>query len=229
MNKSRRIGVAVAVATTAVGMVSMAASAPAPAAARGPQPVSGWLRPVRAHSMNRVDVYWRTGRMICDAQVRVTGRWVDVDYPGHQPFATFGRAGTLLPGHPDFTSVWINPDFDRPGTARLRAEITYDNCSFHARTRTDSFALTLPVLRNDNGQGHGDFPGGPGAGGTGHGGPGDGGAGHGGPGHNQPGAGSHAGNGSGNGSGSGSGHGPGAGNGSGSASGNGVRCQQRFR
>ncbi len=190
MNKSRRIGAIVAVATTAVGVASLVASAPAVAAgARGPQPVSGWLRPVRAHTANWVDIYWRTDKTVCDVQVRVVGQSVDVSYVGHRQFASFNRGTMLRSGQTDYTSVQISPDFDQSGTAQLRAIVSYDSCRFHARTQTSSYSLTLPVLRNDTRPGHG-FPGNPG-----HGGPGDAGPGHGG----GPGAGGHGDGGQGNG------------------------------
>jgi hypothetical protein len=192
MNKSRRIGAIVAMATTAVGVASMVASAPASAASRGPEPVSNWLRPVRAFTTNQVDIYWRTDRPVCDVQVRVAARGVDVGYPGHRRYASFNRGNSLRPGRTDYTSVQINPDFDRPGAALLRAVITYDTCGFHARSQSKTFTLTLPVLRNDR-PGH-DWPGGPGngpggngPGGNDHGQPGDN---HGAPGgndHGQPG------------------------------------------
>ena len=200
MKNSRRIGAIVAMATTAVGMASLAASAPASAAQRGPQPVSGWLRPVQAHTSNWVDIYWRTDRTVCDVEVRVAGQWVDVDYAGHQRFASFNRGNMLRAGRTDYTSVQVNPDFDRPGTATLRAVISYDSCGFHARTQSSSFALTLPVLRNDNWPGHGGpGHGGPGNGGPGNGGPGNGGPGNGGPGNGGPGNGGPGNGGPGNG------------------------------
>jgi hypothetical protein len=189
MKKSRRIGAIVAMATTAVGVASMVASAPASAATRGPEPVSNWLRPVRAYTNNWVDIYWRTDRPVCDVRVRVAARGVDVSYAGHRRYASFRRGDSLRPGRTDYTSVQINPDFDRPGAVLLRAVITYDNCRVHARSQSKGFTLTLPVLRGDNPPGHG-FPGWPGNGnggpGDNHGGPGDN---HGGPGDNHGGPG----------------------------------------
>jgi hypothetical protein len=199
MNKSRRIGAIVAMATTAVGMASMTASAPASAApARGPEPVSGWLRPVPAHTTSSIDIYWRTDRTICDVQVRVAGAWVDVEYPGHRRFASFDRGTMLRAGRTDYTTVRVSPDVDRSAAARLRAVITYDNCTFHSRPQAKSLTLTLPVLRNDNWPGHG-FPGGPGNGGPGNGWPGNGGPGNGGPGNGGPGNGGPGNGGPGNG------------------------------
>ena len=149
MKNSRRIGALVATATAAVGMAAVTAMAPASAApVRGPQPVSHWLGAVRGNTDSWVKIYWRTERPVCDVQVRVSGRNVDVDYRGHRRFATLTRGSTLRPGRPDFTPVEVNPDFDRAGVARLRATISYDQCGRRDRTQFKSFSLALPVLRH---------------------------------------------------------------------------------
>ena len=181
MNKTRRIGALVALATAAVGMATATAAAPAAAAPRGPEPVSNWLRAVNAHESTWVNVYWRTNTRICDAEVKLYARDVEVDYRGFRRSATFSRGDMLRPGRTDFTPVRVNADFDRAGVARLRAVISYDNCSRRARTEVRSFGLSLPVLRNSR-PGHG-WPGGPGH----HGRPGDGRPGDGRPGDGRPG------------------------------------------
>src|SRR3954452_4869109 len=117
MNKSRRIAAIVAMATAAVGVASVVTTAPASAAVRGPQPVSSWLRPVRANTANWVNIYWRTDRRICDVQVRVGGPRIRVDYPSHSRYASFSRGSTLRPGRTDYTTVLINPAFQRSGVA----------------------------------------------------------------------------------------------------------------
>src|SRR3954464_1788521 len=84
MNNNRRIGAMVALATAAVGMAATGAAAPAaapPHGPRGPQPVSSWLRPVKAHTDSLVSIYFRTDRRACDAVVRVFGNDLEVDYP----------------------------------------------------------------------------------------------------------------------------------------------------
>lgn len=176
MKNSRRIGAAVVLATAAVGMAAVTTTAPAVAAPRGPQPVSSWLRAVEAQSDNFLAINWRTDRRICHAIVRVAGRNIDVEYPGHRRYTSFTRGSSLRPGRTDASLLIVNPDVDRPGVARLRVAIAYDDCSRHARTRVNVFTLALPVLRNDR-PGHGGpgWPGGNGNGngnGNGHGGPG---------------------------------------------------------
>ena len=185
MKKTRRIGAILAMATAAAGMASAATTAPASAAIRGPQPVSNWLRAVNANTDSLVDIYWRSDRRICDVEVRVSGRSVQVGYPGHRRFATFNRDDTLRPGRADRTTVQVNPAFSRAGVANLWATISYDNCLRDAPTQRQNSSLSLPVLSNSDRPGHG----GPGIGGPGHGGPGNGGPGHGGPGHGGPGSG----------------------------------------
>nr|WP_221381220.1 hypothetical protein [Actinoplanes polyasparticus] len=151
MKNNRRIGAFVAMATAAVGMATVTATAPAAAApVRGPQPVSNWLGAVRANADSWVKIYWRTDRPICDVEVRVGGgRDVDVDYPGRKRFTSFMRGDMLRPGRTDFTAFEVNPDYDRAGVARLRATISYDLCGRRDRTQYRSFALALPVLRNN--------------------------------------------------------------------------------
>jgi hypothetical protein len=193
MNKSRRIGAIVALATAAVGVASVAATSPAAAAVRGPQPVSSWLRAVPAHSVSWVNINWRTNQRVCDVEVRVTGRDVDVAYPGHRRSTSFSRGDELRAGRSDYTAIAVNPDFDRAGIARLWATISYDNCGWKAKAQRTSFVLSLPVLRNNNWPGHNlpggpGFPGGPGQQGPGqHQGPGQQGPGQQGPGQQGPG------------------------------------------
>jgi hypothetical protein len=169
MNKSRRIGAVVAMATAAAGMATVATAAPAAAADRGPQPVSNWLTAVRANTVSWVNIYWHSGRTVCDTQVRVNGgRWVDVGYPGNRRSASFPRGGTLRAGRSDYTAVRVDPDFDRSGIAQLRATIEYTSCGWNARTESKAFALNLPVIRDGRpahaGGGPVILPGGPTAG-----------------------------------------------------------------
>jgi hypothetical protein len=177
MNKGRRIGALVAMSAAALGLASIGLGSPAVAAPKGPQPVSTWLTPVKAHTNTWVNISWKTNQKICDVEVRVDGRDVDVMYPGVRHYSSFSKGDTLKAGKRDYTAVKVNPDFDRSGVALLRATIYYDTCGWHARTQTQKFWLSLPV-RHNNWPGHG-FPGGPGNGGPGNGGPGNGGPGHG--------------------------------------------------
>lgn len=202
MQTTRRFGAVVALATAAFGMAATVATAPATAVPRGPQPVSHWLQSVRANTGSWVTIHWRTDRPVCDAEVRVRGERVRVDYLGFRRSATFSRGDSLRPGRTDFTRFRVTPFGQRPGVARLWATISYDECGFRARTQTRTAVLSLPVLRN-TGPGGYDGPGGPGhgqpdgpgqhngPGAPGHGGPGQGpnGPGQGGPGQHTPGGG----------------------------------------
>jgi hypothetical protein len=193
MNKGRRIGAVVAATVAAVGMSSVCTVAPAAAAEGGPRPVSNWLRAVRANTPNWVNIYWRTDRRVCDAEVRVNGARVRVDYPGiRRNYTSFSQGDNLWPGRTDFTAIRVTPYFNRSGIALLRATITYDDCRPHSFTRRSSTVLTLPVIRNGWNNGHGD--GGWDNGGHGNGGNGDGGWDHHGNGGNGDGGWDHHGN-----------------------------------
>nr|WP_296073139.1 hypothetical protein [uncultured Actinoplanes sp.] len=151
MNNSRRIGAIMAMATATIGMTTATVTAPANAAPRGPEPVSTWLRPVRAHTDTWINIAWRSRERVCDASVRYYGRDVDVEYRGHRRSATFSRGVTLFPGRVDYTTIQVNPDINRTGLTRLRAVISYDSCGWKARPQVRSFTLTLPVQRNSPG------------------------------------------------------------------------------
>jgi hypothetical protein len=149
MNKSRRIGAIMAMATATIGVTTATVTAPANAAApRGPEPVSTWLRPVRAQADTWINIAWRSRVRVCDASVKYYGRDVDVEYRGHRRSATFSRGTTLFPGRVDYTTILVNPDTSRTGLTMLRAVISYDSCGWKARPQTRSFTLTLPVQRN---------------------------------------------------------------------------------
>ncbi|MEU8663744.1 hypothetical protein AB0C31_44675, partial [Actinoplanes philippinensis] len=181
MQKTRRIGAAIALVTAALGTAATVATTPAGAAPRGPQPVSNWLQSVRAGAGSWVSIPWRTDRRICDAEVRVRGERVRVQYPGARRSASFTRGDTLRPGHTGYTRVRVTAYQRRPGVAKLWATISYDECGFRARTQTRTAVLSLPVLRH-TGPGGLDGPGDPGhgrPGGPDHDGPGA--PGHGGP------------------------------------------------
>jgi hypothetical protein len=150
MKKSRRIGAVIAMATATIGMTSATAIAAATAAdPRGPEPVSTWLRPVRAHTDTWIDINWRTKQRVCEASVKYYGQDIDIEYRGNRRSATFSRGDTLSPGRGDSTRIQVNPDVDRSTLVKLRAVITYDTCGRKAKKDTRSFTLTLPVQRND--------------------------------------------------------------------------------
>ncbi|BBH66394.1 hypothetical protein ACTI_30790 [Actinoplanes sp. OR16] len=186
MQKTRRFGAMIALATAAAGMATVSAAAPAAAIGRGPAPVSNWLQAVRANTTSWVTINWRTDRPICDAQVRVRGESVKVDYFGiRRQFTTFSRGDSLRPGRTDFTRIRVTPIARRSGVANLWATISYDECGWKSRTQTRTTVLSLPVVTRNTvpggnggpggpGQGHTDGPGHDGPGAPGQGGPGNG-------------------------------------------------------
>ncbi|WP_221325930.1 hypothetical protein [Actinoplanes sp. L3-i22] len=178
---SRRIAATFALATAAAGLTAVAA-APATAAPRGPQPVTAWLKPVRANVPTWVDIAWRTDRPVCDAQVQVRGERVRVEYLGNRRAANFLKGNTLGVRRTEVTRVRVTPENVAGGVAKLWTTISYNECGMRARTQTRTTAMSLPVVRNTPPGGQGG-PGGPGAG---H--PGGPTTGQGMPGHDQPGA-----------------------------------------
>ncbi|GID64476.1 hypothetical protein Acy02nite_23570 [Actinoplanes cyaneus] len=177
MHVSRRIGATVALVTAAAGLVT--AASPALAAPRGPQPVTTWLKPVRAGVPTWIDIAWRTDRPVCDAQVQVRGEHVRIQYPGNRRTANFLKGSVLTPRRAEITRVRVTPDNGPGGTAKLWATMSYNDCGLRAPTQMRTVTLTLPVVRTTPPGGHGG-PGGPGAGHPG--GP----TGPGAPGHNPP-------------------------------------------
>ena len=153
MNKSRRIGALVAATVASVGMSSLVAPTAAEAAPRGPQPVSNFVQRVRANTDTWVGIRWQTDRRICDAQVWVSGRRVDVDYPRNARSTSFSRGDWLRPGRTDFTAFRVNADFDRSGVALLRATIVYDNCGRFDRPMRRTFGIAMPVVAYRPGNG----------------------------------------------------------------------------
>ncbi|MBB4739294.1 hypothetical protein BJY16_002753 [Actinoplanes octamycinicus] len=161
---SRRIAAMVALATATTGLAGAATAGPAAAApSRGPQPITTWLRPVPANVPSWIDIAWRTDRTICDAQVRVRGERVRVEYFGNRRGAVFSRGSTLTPRRTDVTRVRVTPFTAFGGVAKLWATISYDECGWRSRTQTRTTVLSLPVMRTNSPGGQGG-PGGPGTG-----------------------------------------------------------------
>jgi len=162
MNKNRRIGTMVATAIAVTGMATAGMAAPAAASSyyRGPQPVSNRLHAVKANQSSWVNIYWRTGKEICDVEVRVRAADVDIEYPGKRHYTSFSKKDALRPGRTDYTAFKIDQDFRKSGTVRLRATIAFNDCDDHDRTLKKTFALTLPVVRGGNDGGHGEHDGG---------------------------------------------------------------------
>ena len=144
MSKTRRIA---ATAAAAVSLASVLTGTPAAAAASGPTPVTTWLEAVKPHKATWVDVHWTTGKKICDAEVVVEGRKVDVAYPSNTgTYTSFSQGDELKAGHVDRTAVRVTAHHDRSDFLALKATITYTNCKSDA-VKTKTHWLTLPVLK----------------------------------------------------------------------------------
>ncbi|MEV6598306.1 hypothetical protein AB0M36_15715 [Actinoplanes sp. NPDC051346] len=144
MSKTRRL--ATIVATVAAGLAPVATGTPAAASGGGPHPLMSWVQAVEAHEPTWVDIYWRTGRKICDAQVQVAGRKVDVGYPSNTgAYTSFSRDDSLRSGELDRTAVNVTAHYGRSAFVPLEATMTYTNC-VSDEVKVKSFPLTLPVL-----------------------------------------------------------------------------------
>jgi len=144
MSKTRRVAVA---AMAAAGLASVLTGTPVSAAASGPTPVTTWLNPVKAHKATWVNVHWTTGKKICDAEVVVEGRKVDVAYPSNtDTYTSFSQGDELKAGHVDRTAVNVTAHHDRSDFVPLKTTIAYTNCKSDA-VKKRSFWLTLPVLK----------------------------------------------------------------------------------
>ncbi|MEV4639360.1 hypothetical protein AB0J80_18610 [Actinoplanes sp. NPDC049548] len=135
------LGVAAVAALTSVLI-----GTPAAAAGDGPRPIMNWVRAVDAHEPTWVDIYWRTGKKICDAEVVVEGRKVDVGYPSNTgTYTSFSQSDMLKPGRIDRTAVNVTAHYKRSAFVPIEATITYTNCK-NDMEKTKHFELTLPVL-----------------------------------------------------------------------------------
>ncbi|MFI7598914.1 hypothetical protein [Actinoplanes sp. NPDC049681] len=119
---------------------------PAAASSGEPHPLTPWVRAVEAHEPTWVDIYWQTGRKICDAEVTVDGRKVDVGYPSNTgTYTSFSQSDRLEPGRVDRTAINVTAHYRKSAFAPIEATITYTNCR-NDTEKSKSFRLTLPVL-----------------------------------------------------------------------------------
>jgi hypothetical protein len=160
MSTIKRMVAAVALAGAAGSVATLAAAGPAAAMPRGPQVVSNRLTAVKANTTSWVNIYWRTDRPVCNAQVAVDGgRQVRVSYPGLRHTTTFTTGTSLRPGRTAATPIRVSPVSRTSSVVVLRASMSYTDCDRHARTQWTRVDLTLPVIRQVIGQPGVHFPG----------------------------------------------------------------------
>jgi hypothetical protein len=147
MNVSRRIGAVVA----AVGMVAVAYAAPASAAPKaptGPEPVTSLLSTVRADTPTWVNVWWKTDHRACNVKVVAwDSARVSVDYPSGRAFASLHNGMALDRRETDYTSLRLKATYGRGSWALIAAQVFYDECGPHDKTKVKSVGFLLPVRR----------------------------------------------------------------------------------
>jgi hypothetical protein len=148
MNVSRRIGAFVAATVAAVGMVAVAQAVPASAAPKGPEPVNSLLSTVRADTPTWVNVWWKTDRRACNVKVVAwNSSRVNVDYPSGRAYTSFSHGATLDRRETDFTAFRVTATYSQGNWALIAAQVYYNDCGRHARTKVKSVGFLLPVRR----------------------------------------------------------------------------------
>ena len=142
--RSWRIGAAVMITT---GLVLTGTTMPASAAGPGPQPVTNWVDAVPAGERSWVQIYWTTGRKICDAAVTVEGEGVRIGYPENTgSYTSFSQRAKLKPGRLDYTAFTVRPRAGAGQFRQLEATLSYTTCGKQAVEKADKFRLTMAVL-----------------------------------------------------------------------------------
>jgi hypothetical protein len=135
----------------AAGIAVVATAAPAAAAAKvGPHPFLDYVKPVKAHVATWVDVWWDTEKPVCDAKVWLSGRKIEVDYPGNTAtYSSFATASTLGPeDKPQRTSFRVTADYAATTEVPLTAKISYNTCGDEPVEKSKKFKVALTVLKN---------------------------------------------------------------------------------
>jgi hypothetical protein len=146
MNVSRLIAAIVAATVAAVGMPAVAQAAPA--APKGPEPINSLLSTVRAGTPTLVNAWWKTDSRACNVKVVAwnTPR-VEIDYPSGRPYASFANGTTLDRRETDYTSFRVTATYSQGNWALIAAQVYYNDCGRHARTKVKSVGFLLPVRR----------------------------------------------------------------------------------
>ncbi|MFI5936859.1 hypothetical protein [Actinoplanes sp. NPDC051494] len=147
MSKTRRIAAMTMAATAAAGLAAVTTGAPAAAAARGPHLITEWTRPVAPGTATWVDLYWKTGKPVCDAEVRLSGKDVEVTYPANtDTYSSFSKSADLKAGKTDRTAFRVTAAYDKSVVVPLEAKLTYHTCGKDAVEKVKKFPVKLTVV-----------------------------------------------------------------------------------
>ena len=148
MRKTRR-GAAIVAVLAAVGLMTVATATPAAASVSTPKPVTTWLSSVKPHQPTWVHIFWFSTKKICDAEVTVEGKKVDISYPESTgDYSSFSDGGDLKARFVDYTAINVTAHYSKKKNVALEATISYNTCGAYASDKTKTYALTLPVVKH---------------------------------------------------------------------------------
>ncbi|GAA2517470.1 hypothetical protein [Winogradskya humida] len=147
MSKTRRVAAMMTAALAAVGLATTVAVTPAAAAVKGPHLITNWTRPVAPDEGTWVDLYWKTGKPVCDAEVTIDGKNVSITYPSNtETYTSFSKSANLKAGKVDRTAFYVIAYYDATTVVKLKATIVYNTCGDDAVEKTKKFDVKLPVM-----------------------------------------------------------------------------------
>ncbi|WP_067496829.1 hypothetical protein [Actinoplanes sp. TFC3] len=140
----------VAAVAAAVGLATVVTGAPAVAAVKGPHLITDWARAVPAHQGTWIQLYWKTGKAVCDAEVTLSGTDVDVIYPDNtERYSSFAKGSSLKAGKTDRTAINVTAHYDKTTVVKLKAKMVYNTCGKNAVEKTEKVSVNLPVIVDD--------------------------------------------------------------------------------
>jgi hypothetical protein len=132
----------------AAALSPVVTAAPASASVNGPTPITTWTTSVAPHQPTWINIFWATNKKICGAQVTVEAKKVDVFYPTNTAtYTSFTQSDKLRPGRVDYTAVRVTAHHSDRSFVPLAVTIAYNTCGYSAVNESDTFGLTLPVLK----------------------------------------------------------------------------------
>jgi hypothetical protein len=134
--------------TTGMTLALLATTAaPAAASVEGPKLVTTWAAAVKPATPTWLELFWTTGKKVCDVKVTVEGADIDVTYPANTADHTsFSQSDRLKAGQIDETSINVTANYPTTAYVALKATMNYDYCAPKPTTKTETYWITLPVL-----------------------------------------------------------------------------------
>jgi hypothetical protein len=134
----------------AAGLATVLTGAPASAAIKGPHLITDWARAVPAGGSTWIQLYWKTGKPVCDAEVTLSGLKVDVIYPDNtETYSSFAKSSSLKAGKTDRTAFNVTARYPKTTVVPLKAKMVYHTCGDDAVEKTVKVTVSLPVIAED--------------------------------------------------------------------------------